>query len=374
MSVTTVPGHVRNLLWGKAAGRCQYEGCNEQLNYDPLTKVEFNTSYIAHIYADSKGGPRYDPVLSVQLKSDISNLMLLCDKHHRLIDKQQIDKHPAERLVKMKQEHELRIALLTDIIPNKQSHIVLFGANIGNHQVPLNYREASNAIVPHRYPSKLNAIELGLKNSTAEDHNPSYWGVYDDQLKEAFHRNITPLKGNHEVQHFSVFALAPMPLLIRLGTLFSDIYDVDVFQRHREPCTWTWQPKEKEIDFRLKEPLEFNNTPILKLSLSANITNDRIVETIEQQCSIWEVTIETPHNDFLKTTEILADFRKIIRYSLDVIKSKHGQNTTLHVFPAIPISAAVEFGRVWMPKADMPMIIYDQSRVHNKFISTLNFN
>jgi allophanate hydrolase subunit 2 len=34
----------------------------------------------------------------------------------------------------------------------------------------------------------------------------------------------------------------------------------------------------------------------------------------------------------------------------------------VHLFPALPVSAAVEVGRVWMPKAHLPMIVYDQNR------------
>jgi hypothetical protein len=34
----------------------------------------------------------------------------------------------------------------------------------------------------------------------------------------------------------------------------------------------------------------------------------------------------------------------------------------IHLFPALPVSAAVEFGRVWMPKADLPFTVYEQCR------------
>ena len=46
MSVTNVPTSVRYCLWGRAAGRCEYRGCNHALYRDDLTKAEFNTSYI----------------------------------------------------------------------------------------------------------------------------------------------------------------------------------------------------------------------------------------------------------------------------------------------------------------------------------------
>jgi len=39
----------------------------------------------------------------------------------------------------------------------------------------------------------------------------------------------------------------------------------------------------------------------------------------------------------------------------------------ISIFPALPVSAAVEVGRVWMPKADLPLQVYDQNRAHGGF-------
>jgi hypothetical protein len=98
----------------------------------------------------------------------------------------------------------------------------------------------------------------------------------------------------------------------------------------------------------------------LVLSLSASITSDRIESVLGPGVSIWTVTIPKPHNDFVKSREQLASFRSLVRPLLDQIKALHGQNTPLHIFPAAPLSIAVELGRVRMPKADMPWRIYDQ--------------
>ena len=109
MSKTKIPESVKIRLWGKAAGRCQYEGCNKPLWIDSLKKFEFNSAYIAHIVADSPGGPRGDKLLSKKLATDISNLMLMCDEHHRLVDNIDIKGHPVGLLDQMKKKHENRI-------------------------------------------------------------------------------------------------------------------------------------------------------------------------------------------------------------------------------------------------------------------------
>jgi predicted RNase H-like nuclease len=39
------------------------------------------------------------------------------------------------------------------------------------------------------------------------------------------------------------------------------------------------------------------------------------------------------------------------------IKAAHGEQTTINVFPAPLVAAAVEVSRVWMPKANLPFVI-----------------
>ena len=77
--------------------------------------------------------------------------------------------------------------------------------------------------------------------------------------------------------------------------------------------------------------------------------------------SIWTLTIENPYNDFLKSKEQLRSFREVFRKLMDQIKSNHGHKNELHLFPAAPVSIAVEIGRAWMPKADLPLRIYDEN-------------
>ena len=49
MSVSYVPERIKICLWGKAGGRCQYDGCNQPLYRDGITQYEFNSAYVAHM-------------------------------------------------------------------------------------------------------------------------------------------------------------------------------------------------------------------------------------------------------------------------------------------------------------------------------------
>jgi len=130
----------------RSTRRCEYRGCRVPLWLDALTKAEFNTACIAHIYGDSPGGT------SELLATDISNLMLMCDEQHRLIDKGAVAEHPVARLVEMKTEHEARVELLGGLGPELASEVVMYGANVGEHGATITMEQATEAMTPVRYP------------------------------------------------------------------------------------------------------------------------------------------------------------------------------------------------------------------------------
>ncbi|MDR7313777.1 SAVED domain-containing protein [Brevibacillus nitrificans] len=367
MSVTNIPDKVKMRLWGVAAGRCQYEGCNEPLWKDTLTQAEFNAAYIAHIVADSPDGPRGDKILSPKLAKDVSNLMLMCDTHHRLIDREDVAGHPVQRLVEMKRRHEARIESVTSMMDNMQSHVLLYGANIGSHTTNVSYEKTTPAMAPLKYPIEKPAIEMSLGNSSFNDHEDLYWNVEKTQLKRQFEDKVKSRLGQGDIKHLSVFALAPQPLLIELGTLITDICPADVYQLHREPSDWVWQDHPDGFEYKIIVPGTRFDKVALNLSLSATIDNDRIYSVLGEDTSVWTLTIQSPNNDFLKSRQQLQMFREEIRKLFDQIKLMHGHENILHVFPAMPVATAVELGRVWMPKADLPFHLYDENRQYGGF-------
>lgn len=368
MSVSPIPQVVRYRLWGLAAGRCQYLGCPRELWIDSLTKHEFNTAYIAHIYADSPKGPRWDKKLSPALKADISNLMLLCDEHHRLIDKGDVPAHPPERLIAMKRAHEKRIQLQTAIGEDMASHVLLYDANVGRHEAKASWDATVCAMLPDRYPAEKPAFQLGLDNSLVLDHEPEYWTLERQNLQRQFEERIRPRLDRGDVRHLSIFGIAPQPLLMELGRLLTDMTAADVYQLHREPATWKWQPHPEGFDYLVHPPKRPYPTVALNLSLSATIDHARIKAVLGEEISLWQVTIDKPGNDFLRSREQLRQFREVFRGLLNRIKAEHGQDVILHIFPAVPVSVAIEIGRIWMPKADLSLRIYDQSKKMGGFI------
>ena len=370
MSQTQIPPKVKVALWAQAAGRCEYEGCNQRLFLDRVTSTFMNSGYLAHIVADRPDGPRGDAVQSALLCKSLSNLMLACDVHHRLIDVEQVDEHPAERLFEMKRKHEQRIELLTSLLPERESHVLLYGANIGNHSPVLLFQKAAQAMLPDWYPAEPQAIEIGLKNSGVTDRNAAYWELEAASLQANVTQFLRPRFAQGHVKHLSIFALAPQPLLMKLGSLLSDIQAARTYQLHREPVGWSWPSESNPLEFSLKVPDCVAGPPALIFSISATVTNER-VESILPGASIWKITVPSPNNDVVRSPQDTAAFRFCLRNALDQIKAAHGQSSEIHLFPAMPVSLAVDTGRIRMPKADLPLVIYDEDRQAGGFRKAL---
>ncbi|WKN42907.1 SAVED domain-containing protein [Tunicatimonas pelagia] len=371
MSVSYIPQSTKLILWGIASGRCQFRGCNKPLYQDIITKSKFNQAYIAHIIADSPNGPRGDKVLSEKLKDNLTNLMLLCDEHHRLIDKVDVDGHPETLLVEMKKEHEERIARITSIDPNMSSHIVLYKANVGKHSPVLSYEAVKEYLLPSHYPATSSATDLSLSNSPQQDKNQLFWDTEIENLNAQFSEQLRPKFRRGEIKHLSLFAFAPQPLLIKLGTLLSDIHQIAVHQPVREPKSWNFPKDVAPIEYYINQPEVKHPSVALNISLSATINNDRITSVLGKNCSIYTLTIDQPFNDFLRSKRHLQDFSEAIRRLFNEIKAHYDSKTPLHIFPAMPIATAVELGRIWMPKADIPLHIYDENTANSGFFKAL---
>lgn len=363
VSRSVKPG-IRAQLWGRAAGRCEFDGCNRPLWRSGVTQDQRNLGQLAHIRAFSARGPRAGGGGERSDVHDASNLILLCPVCHITIDTGDgPTKFPVELLRAMKVRHERRVEMATAVASDRSSHIVTYATSVGFHHALPSFADAREALFPDRYPESDTSellIELGTPTTRQQDGTPDFWSVERAELSHRFHRQIRGPLQRGNLGHLSVFALAPQPLLIELGVLLGDITEVAVYQRHREPQTWCWPATGDTCDFQVDAPPTTDGLPALVLSVSASITLDRVSRCLGSNVSAWTVAVPNPHNDVVKARGSVAAFRATLRQVLDRIKAQHGHSTPLHIFPALPVVLAVELGRVRMPKADTPWEIYDE--------------
>ncbi len=364
---------VERELWGRASARCEFSDCNRLLYKSPVTQESVNLAEMAHVYSFSKAGPRGWGIFTrmPSALNNVGNLMLVCHDCHKKIDQDKKgERYSADLLKKWKAEHEARVRVATGISANKKSHIILYGSRIGDENSPLQTAIAFDAMFPDWNPADDRSVNLSMQ-SALDDSTQEFWITEAAHLQKEFDRHIRVRVSEAQPNHFSVFALASQPLLILLGSLFTDKVPAVVYQPHREPKTWKWQPHPDGFHFQINEPVDKSGIPVLVISLSAKIGLERIESVLGKKVSFWEVTIEQPHNDFLRSEAQLSMFRESMRNLMVRIKMAHPKAVNLKIFPAMPVSCAVEFGRVRMPKADLPWVIYDQNHKHQKFIETI---
>ncbi|KRR25455.1 hypothetical protein CQ14_09785 [Bradyrhizobium lablabi] len=363
-----IPAKVQNVLWARAAGRCQYAGCNKLLIGEQVSGARnANTSYIAHIVGDSPDGPRGDPVLSPKLAHDLDNLMLACDPHHRVIDREMVDAHSVEVLREMKRRHEERIRTVTGIDEDKASHVIRYAAKIGSNESPVEKGAVKWSMIPERYPLDDGWIDLDLVALELRDDDPAYWPTHVKNLQTVFGEKVRGRMERQEIKRLAVFGLAPIPLLFELGRLISDIATAEVRQFLRDPKGWKWDATSPPVRYELHRPDRTGKLVALKLETSAPVVDERVVKVLGPDASIWSISAAGAHNDIVRRPEDVAAFAKLFRKTLDDIKLAHGEDTTVNVFPAVPVSIAVEAGRSWQPKAHPSLNIYDQNWKLNGF-------
>jgi hypothetical protein len=357
-----IPLKVQNILWARAAGRCQYTGCNKLLIGEQISGARnANKSYIAHIVGDSPDGPRGDPILSPKLAHDPDNLMLACDPHHRVIDREMVDAHSVEILRGMKASHESRILIVGAIDEDLGSHVIRYAAKIGSNESPVEKGTVKWSMIPDRYPLDDGWIDLDLITLDLRDDDPDYWPTHLKNLRTVFAEKVRGRMERQEIKRLAVFGLAPIPLLFELGRLISDISTADVRQLLRDPKGWKWDTSSAPVQYDALRAERTGGPVALKLEISAPVADDRVVKVLGADASIWSIAATGAHNDIVRRPEDIAAFAKLFRKTLDDIKFAHGETASVNVFPAVPVSIAVEAGRSWQPKAHPSLAIYDQN-------------
>lgn len=365
-----IPADIERTLWGLSAGRCEFEGCNCFLGINPITMEIGNYSEKAHIEAVSKGGARFREVMDVTELNSADNLMLMCAKCHKTIDDNPL-KYPVARLKEMKENHENRVYWLTEFDDVQKSYMVGYFASINDYTPRFENAQFCKALVDDKkIPSAPYINLIGSSDMPFNDGTKDFYYFQEKQIDCGVERVIKQCIQNNE--NISIFALAPIPLLIKLGEKISDIANVSVFQCHRKENKWSWEKDNKDIiDFIIQEPNQFHQKRVaLNISLSADIIDSRIKRTVGE-ISTYKITIQNPNRTFVTNKYIIDDYIKVFRECMERIKNDNPEIEEILVFPAMPNSLAVRTGMDYMPKCDPILIIYDQVEQSKDFIETI---
>ena len=351
-------------LYVAAGGRCQFPGCALNVLEHPLTKQSVNHGEAAHIVAFSTRGARGRSHKRPRDIHELYNLMLLCGACHKLIDKHP-EEYPVERLRAFKQTHEARIAqaVNTAITRATRTTLVRFVAPIGSRDVEIPNDHMLRAVFPNTADDRRCDISLRELSQLAESEIYSVGArLIEKRLREFF------TTGNRvaPVEHLSVFAIGPIPLLMCLGFELDRNIPASIFERHHDTDDWSWKDESEEHAFQVlthQQGLKPTEVALI-LSCSGRVHVSELPDQIGRDCAIYEIRPSScnPSKNLVRTAATLASFKRAYEEARRQIAARHPQVGAIHVFPAVSPAIAVTVGRELIKKADPAMRVYDKRR------------
>ena len=106
-------------LFARSGNRCAFPTCGHIL-------VDEDGDFVAeicHIEAANSGGERFNPAMTDEQRSDPSNLMVMCHRHH--VKTNNVDTYTVEVLKRIKAEHEANFSEAKYSIPDEALDAIL---------------------------------------------------------------------------------------------------------------------------------------------------------------------------------------------------------------------------------------------------------
>lgn len=352
------------------AGRCQFQGCNNFLFRHPVNGLSGNFAQYAHIVAFSADGPRGDAPRPRNIH-DVSNLMLLCPACHKLVDDRP-ELYPIKLLREYKERHEKRVFTLTEAHPDNSTTVVKMTARIRGQEVEIHPADIETALFP-RFTEKNRDCVIDL--SALNEKAPGFYEQARRQIVDHSAALYKPGLDGRPLRHISVFALAPIPLLVHLGAQLSTKIRTEVFQRHRNGEGWTWPEGPATLRYTIGK-LRRGNDPqkvALIVSLSGKVRLSDLPKSIGSKHTVYEISVKdkVPSVTLLRHRPDLDGFKDAYQAWLGHLLRAHGGVKIVDLFLAAPAPVAVLCGRERLPKVHPMLRVYENDLSKGGFTPAL---
>ena len=359
----------RNEILFASHGRCMFEGCGVDLMVDPITGESGNFTTLAHNVAASEEGPRGVPWLSEQLSDDPTNILVLCDTHHRLVDRVARADYSAERLSRMKRQFHADAKVLLDglkLIP------------VPAYFIDWRVHEQETVV-----PSSLD-ISGSLKTIGARLENQIQTVSRGDSLGlESFHRILAQIvrraadrilmQSYGSGSRGGLFAMGSMPALIALGALLGNKCGITPMLLYRRENRWYWPSSTSRGEFYGIEGLgEINGETDVCLVLGMTKEPPALTETATSLT--MPVVRVVAHDDVIGNGALGHPddgilFRHRMYELLLHLKEQHGV-ARIHVLPCASNAVCTFFGQAF-DNYHPELLIYDFSSNNERMVPVL---
>lgn len=350
-----IPVDVRRDLWVAAAGRCEFRGCCKPVGRDFLTKERAFTGEYAHIIADSPGGARGVKGESERLAKDVNNLMLACYDCHARIDRHgRENKFTTPQLQAMKREHEARIQRIYSATGVVESLPVLMTFPIGPHVTNIDVEQIHFAMLENSdyklFPLGSH-IHINRSDFDFQDNDLGFWPRAEKALTDHYDRRIQPaLVDRNGDTHLTIAGFAPIPMLMKLGALIGDKTRANVMDLPNDGWLWDKSVTCPEPSYIFDVPKVLPREVSVVVSISGKVAFPVGREVVEFRA-------ELPSRGIIRKEAHLLSFRREFDGFLQRLTGAGAR--VVHLYPATPLSASIEIGRMLLPKTFEEIYVWE---------------
>jgi 5-methylcytosine-specific restriction endonuclease McrA len=361
-----VPESTRIRVWAKAAGRCVLcatyllDGADSFWHAIPVGQI-------AHIVgaASGKNAPRGKSGLDANERASEENLLLLCYRcHKRIDDKAYRNRYTVEFLTEKKHLHERRVREVTDFATLRPTSVVTVSSDIRGTAAPVSLAQVAEALRSEGYTgmgddTRNGAFTLHLPGNANDGWA---WDAHRTDLDRLAAR-VAEAATAGNIETVSVFALAPIPSLVYLGSKLDDKTETRLFRRKRTDAVtaWAWDDEIPTPTFNIvltPSPAPADEATVI-VELSSPVKESRLPSSLT---SLPRVTIsptgEMPHPELISTRAAMEEFARAWREALARIENDLPDARTLHLVASASAPAAIAMGRHRMRSAQPKMIVY----------------
>jgi hypothetical protein len=358
------------ILWGRAGGHCSNPSCLQPITKFLRSLLIGNAGERAHIVARKADGPRGDQDRSTRLAASLNNHILLCLACHTMVDSNPTQ-FPKDVLHGWKRAHEDRVASLLHLgLVAAKTYAVHVRARFGAGEGRVLIADPGDMLratlqVGHSFDDPAGHITINA-DTFRRDSETEYWQSAPDEMAGQFEAWARRHGGLAKIPHLSVFPSGPIPLLVVLGRLIGDTRVVDVRDFDRDTSSWLWPDKDAApIDFHVTSTEhKGSRSDAVRLVVDLSGRTDRSAQTRALGgMELPEVLVAAPDPKpgLIRGPKILPQLRRAFQQAFELAKDLVSDTGIVHVFAAMPASAAVAFGQAQFPKAMPVMRIYDNN-------------
>lgn len=369
------------LVWHAAASRCMYRGCSEDLGITALTTKKAARAYLAHIVASDPEGPRGDIATSHCLSDDPENIMLMCDGHHRLIDRIDEDGHPAGLLRDMRHEHVSMVRKMLDGLAFPCTQAITLLADLANIPTAISENDIRGSMLARQLGPLPNVFHAIRRTQRDDRLLPNFWENLLHEHEPVIRDFVVRFgwgqgsSGCSAPDVLAVFPLHLVPILILAGRIVGEARPVEVFQYDRHRKSWQWDLAAKPHPantFKVNEPsVTFADEVLLSIELSASIDDRALPEAIASQVqngSIpWvRITATQPDSGCISHPDDLDQFTMVARKAIRIIQDGI-RPSRVHLLGVSPASTLFRFGQLLQAGHHPAYSVYDRPDWDNPF-------